>query len=81
MQARSAQSGLSVQKIPQFSCIPGTHKFSQGIRAFGLRFPNDIMLTVHNCLTAHFSPNNCDKCTGYASFGGGTEDEVVLGSG
>ena len=52
-------------------------EFSGG-RAFGLRFLVDIMLTVHNCLTVHFFQNNCDKCTGYASFGGTTIDEVVV---
>ena len=52
-------------------------EFSGG-RAFGLRFLVDIMLTVYNCLTVHFFQNNCDKCTGYASFGGTTIDEVVV---
>lgn len=43
-----------------------------------MRFLVDIMLTVYNCLTVHFFQNDCDKCTGYASFGGTTIDEVVV---
>ena len=41
----------SVQKIPQFSCIHGTHSGKGFWTAFS---QSDIMLTVHNCLTAHF---------------------------
>ena len=48
----------SVQKIPQFSCIHGTHSGKGFWTAFS---QSDIMLTVHNCLTAHFFPNNCES--------------------